>query len=47
MFLLKEVCKQDRCILMATHDYALILKFPGRTLRCTNGMLEETVQKTL
>ena len=37
----------DRCILMATHDYALILKFPGRTLRCTNGTLEETVQKTL
>ena len=47
IFLLKEVCKKDRCILMATHDYALILKFPGRTLRCTNGTLEETVQKTL
>lgn len=47
IFLLKEVSKMDRCILMATHDYALILKFPGRTLRCTNGTLEETVQKTL
>ena len=47
IFLLKEVCKKDRCILMATHDYALILKFPGKTLRCKNGTLEETVQKTL
>ena len=28
-------------ILMATHDYALILKFPSRTLRCENGLVEE------
>jgi cell division transport system ATP-binding protein len=47
MILLKEICQQDRAMLMATHDYALILKFPSRTLRCKDGMLSETVQNTL
>jgi cell division transport system ATP-binding protein len=28
-------------ILMATHDYALILKFPSKTLRCENKKIEE------
>ncbi len=32
---------QKVTILMATHDYALILKFPSRTLRCENNLVEE------
>ncbi len=32
---------QNVTILMATHDYALILKFPSRTLRCENKRIEE------
>ncbi len=47
MILLREVCQNERAMLMATHDYALILKFPGRTLRCSNGNIEEIVQTSL
>lgn len=47
MILLKDICAQERAMLMATHDYALILKFPSRTLRCKDGFLTETVQNTL
>lgn len=47
MILLKDICQSERSMLMATHDYALILKFPSRTLRCKDGMIAETVQSTL
>lgn len=32
-------------IIMATHDYNMIVKFPGRILRCDNGSVYEVVQK--
>lgn len=32
-------------IIMATHDYNMIVKFPGRILRCDNGSIYEVVQK--
>lgn len=47
MSLLKDICSQERSMLMATHDYALILKFPSRTVRCKDGQLSATVQTTL
>jgi len=28
---------------MATHDYALILKFPHKTIKCEGGILFEVV----
>ena len=34
-------------VLMATHDYALIKKFPAKTLRCENGKVIESDSKTL
>ncbi len=37
--LLMNISKNGRAILMATHDYAMIRKFPARTLRCENGQL--------
>ena len=45
MSLLKDLNKNGRCILMATHDYALLLKHPSRTLKCEGGRIFEVVQK--
>ena len=32
-------------IIMATHDYNMIVKFPGKILRCDAGKIYEVVQK--
>ncbi len=45
MNVLKEIHDSGKTILMATHDYALILKFPYRTLKCEGGELFEVVQQ--
>lgn len=45
MNLLRELNKNGRSILMATHDYALLLKYPSRTLKCDGGRIFEVVQK--
>ena len=43
---LREINDSGRSILMATHDYALILKFPAKTIKCDMGRLFEVVQRT-
>jgi len=45
MKVLKEIHDEGKTILMATHDYALILKFPYKTLKCEGGELFEVVQQ--
>ncbi len=45
MALLKEINGQGNTILMATHDYALLLKYPSKTLKCDNGKIFEVVQR--
>ncbi|MFC2127232.1 cell division ATP-binding protein FtsE [Bacteroidota bacterium] len=45
MELLGAIHKSGKSILMATHDYALILKFQQRTLKCEGGELFEVVQQ--
>jgi cell division transport system ATP-binding protein len=37
MELLRDISKTGRAILMATHDYTLFQKFPGRIFRCDSG----------
>lgn len=37
MSLLFDISKSGRAVLMATHNYALMEKFPSRTLKCDNG----------
>lgn len=37
MNLLFEISKSGKTVLMATHDYTLIEKFPARILKCENG----------
>jgi len=47
MRVLQEINKAGRTILMATHDYALILKFPSKTLKCDAGKVFEVVQRAV
>ncbi len=47
MILLNQISESGRAILMATHDYSLILKFPNRTLKCEEGQVFMAVQKSL
>ncbi len=45
MEVLQDIHKSGKTILMATHDYALILKFPNKTIKCEKGDIFEVVQK--
>ncbi len=45
MKVLQEINKTGRTILMATHDYALILKYPSKTLKCDENKVFEVVQR--
>lgn len=47
MEVLKNINKQGKSILMATHDYALILKNPSKTLKIEDGTIFEVVQKSV
>jgi cell division transport system ATP-binding protein len=37
--LLKEISESGKSVLMATHDYSLIEKYPSRVLKCDDGNL--------
>lgn len=45
MEVLQELNKNGNTILMATHDYALLLKYPSKTLKCDGQKVFEVVQK--
>jgi len=47
MEVLQKISQNGRTILMATHDYALLLKYPSKTLKCSEGKVFEVVQKTV
>ncbi len=47
MKVLQDINKAGRTILMATHDYALILKFPAKTLKCDDNKVFEVVQRAV
>ena len=47
MEVLQEINKNGNTILMATHDYALLLKYPSKTLKCDNNKIFEVVQRTV
>jgi len=47
MILLQQISDNGRAILMATHDYSLILKFPNKTLKCEDSKVFMAVQTTL
>ena len=45
MQVLQELNKKGNTIFMATHDYALILKYPSKTLKCEDHKIFEVVQR--
>ncbi|WP_299890807.1 cell division ATP-binding protein FtsE [uncultured Lacinutrix sp.] len=45
MEVLQEINKNGNTILMATHDYALLLKYPSKTLKCEDNKVFEVVQR--
>ena len=45
MEVLQEINKNGNTILMATHDYALLLKYPSKTLKCDDSQVFEVVQR--
>lgn len=47
MQLLREINQNGKTIIMATHDYALIMKYPAKTLKCDEGVVFEVIQKTV
>ncbi len=44
---LKKINANGKTVIMATHDYALLMKFPAKTLKCEDGKIFEVVQKTI
>jgi len=47
MKVLQNINKAGRTILMATHDYALILKYPSKTLKCDGNKVFEVIQRAV
>ncbi|MBK9292425.1 MAG: ATP-binding cassette domain-containing protein [Bacteroidetes bacterium] len=44
--LLMSISEQGHAVLMATHNYNLIHKFPARVVKCEEGTLSDSAQKT-
>ena len=44
---LRKINANGKTIIMATHDYALIMKFPSKTLKVESATLFEVVQRTV
>ncbi|MFZ4435095.1 MAG: cell division ATP-binding protein FtsE [Flavobacterium psychrophilum] len=44
---LRKINANGKTIIMATHDYALLMKFPSKTLKCEDQKIFEVVQKSV
>lgn len=47
MEVLRKINQNGKTIIMATHDYALLMKYPSKTLKCEDGAIFEVVQKSV
>ena len=47
MEVLRNINANGKTILMATHDYALVLKYPSKTLKFEGGKMFEVVQRVV
>lgn len=46
MQLFKSLHEKGMTLLMATHDYQMIVKFPGKIFKCEGGKIFEVIAKT-
>ena len=44
---LRKINETGKPVIMSTHDYAIIMKFPAKTLKCEDSTIFEVVQKTV
>ncbi|HLF52096.1 cell division ATP-binding protein FtsE [Flavobacterium sp.] len=44
---LRKINANGKTVIMATHDYALLMKFPSKTLKCEDNTIFEVVQRTV
>lgn len=47
LLVLKKINENGKTVIMATHDYALLMKFPSKTLKCEDNTIFEVVLKTI
>lgn len=47
MEVLRKINANGKTIIMATHDYALLLKYPSKTLKCEDNQVFEVVQRSV
>ncbi|MBK8600024.1 MAG: ATP-binding cassette domain-containing protein [Flavobacterium sp.] len=47
MEVLRKINSNGKTVIMATHDYALLMKYPSKTLKCENNKMFEVVQRTV
>lgn len=47
MEVLRKINANGKTVIMATHDYALLMKFPSKTLKCEDNKIFEVVQKAI
>lgn len=45
MEVLRKINSSGKTVIMATHDYALLMKYPSKTLKCEDSAIFEVVQK--
>ncbi len=44
---LRNINANGKTVIMATHDYALLMKYPSKTLKCEDTKIFEVVQRTV
>ncbi len=45
MKLLLKICESGKTVIMATHNYNIIHKFPGKIIKCENGLVINSTNK--